>query len=198
MDAEIRAKELELYNLGKELEQLRAKHQGQEVKDYTFKTTYGEVKLSQMFGQKQGLFVIHNMGQGCRYCTLWADGLNAFLPHLETEFSVYLVSKDEPQLQRTFANQRGWRFNLASHLGGEYALQQSVEEGQNNYPGISYYTLDDGVITKKNNAVFGPGDEFASIWNLLSLAGRGEADWFPQFNYWQRPEQLDDGGKNLN
>ena len=28
-------------------------------------------------------------------------------------------------------------------------------------------------------------------------AGIGEADWTPQYIYWQRPEKMDDGGANL-
>jgi hypothetical protein len=35
------------------------------------------------------------------------------------------------------------------------------------------------------------------MWGLLGLAALGEAQWTPQFNYWRRPEQLDDGGANL-
>ena len=34
-------------------------------------------------------------------------------------------------------------------------------------------------------------------WGLLGLAGLSEEQWTPQYNYWLRPEQLDDGGENL-
>ncbi len=197
MDAAIRAKEKELYDLVKELEALRIAHEGEVVPDYEFQTIEGTVRLSEMFGEKEGLYLIHNMGQGCRYCTLWADGVNAFLPHLENEFSVVLVSKDDPETQRRFANERGWRFRLASHAGGAYAQEQSVVGGEGNYPGVSYYVKDGDSIRKKNNAVFGPGDAFCSIWHFLSLAGRTDQDWFPQYNYWSRPQKLDDGGKNV-
>src|SRR6266545_843481 len=54
-----------------------------EVGDYTFATRDGPVRLSQLFGDKASLFVIHNMGASCPYCTLWADGFNGFLPHIE-------------------------------------------------------------------------------------------------------------------
>ncbi len=52
------------------------------------------------------------MGQGCRFCTLWADGLNGVLAHLESAVSVVLLSRDPPRLQRDFANSRNWRFRL--------------------------------------------------------------------------------------
>jgi len=27
--------------------------------------------------------------------------------------------------------------------------------------------------------------------------GGSQSDWTPQFNYWRRPEKLDDGGENV-
>ncbi len=143
------------------------------------------------------LLVIHNMGQGCRYCTLWADGFNGFLPHLESAMSVVLVSKDPPDVQRTFANSRNWRFRLASHGGGPYIQEQTVMDGDNNTPGAVVYERDGDRIMRKNSAVFGPGDLYCSIWNLLGMAGLGAADWTPQYRYWQRPKKMDDGGANL-
>jgi hypothetical protein len=47
-----------------------------EVSDYEFSTIEGQVRLSELFADKEYLLVIHNMGAGCRYCTLWADGFN--------------------------------------------------------------------------------------------------------------------------
>ena len=52
------------------------------VPDYTFDTDHGTTTLTDLFGGRDTLLVIHNMGQGCRYCTLWGDGISPFLPHL--------------------------------------------------------------------------------------------------------------------
>jgi predicted dithiol-disulfide oxidoreductase (DUF899 family) len=164
------------------------------VPNYTFKTLDGSVSLLDLFGGKTKLFAIHNMGQGCRYCTLWADGLNAFVPHLESEFAVVLLSKDPPETQRTFANGRGWRFRMASHGGGDYIREQSVVPGQENMPGMVCYVRQGDQVLKQNSAVFGPGDLYCSMWHVLSLAGVGEEDWTPQYAYWKRPQKLDDGG----
>ena len=150
-----------------------------------------------MFGDKATLLLIHNMGQGCRYCTLWADGFNGFLKHLESVMSVVLVSKDPPELQRQFANSRDWRFRLASHGGGEYIREQTLMEGTENMPGAVVYERDGDKITRKNTCVFGPGDIYCSMWSLLGLAGLSEEDWTPQYAYWKRPEKMDDGGENL-
>lgn len=197
MSDEITEIEKQLYELTTKLNELRKVNTENEVPDYNFATLDGEVSLIDLFGDKDQLLVIHNMGQGCRYCTLWADGFNGFLPHLESAMSVVLVSKDSPELQRRFANSRGWRFRLASHGGGQYIQDQTVMAGEQNVPGAVVYERDGTRITRKNATVFGPGDLFCSIWNLLAMAGLSVTDWTPQYNYWQRPQQMDDGGENL-
>lgn len=197
MSDEISKIEKQLYELTMKLNELRKTSSGNEVQNYTFTTLDGDVTLLDLFSEHDRLLVIHNMGQGCRYCTLWADGFNGFLPHLESAMSVVLVSKDAPEVQRTFANSRNWRFRLASHGGGPYIQEQTVMEGDNNTPGAVVYERDGDRITRKNAAVFGPGDLYCSIWNLLGMAGLGAADWTPQYNYWRRSEKMDDGGANL-
>lgn len=197
MTDEITALEAQLYELTGKLNELRKTVQGTEVKNYTFMTLDGETSLLDMFGEHDRLLVIHNMGQACRYCTLWGDGFNGFLPHLESTMSVVLVSKDAPELQRNFANSRGWRFRLASHGGGDYIQEQTVMEPATNMPGAVAYERKGDKIYRLSSGVFGPGDLYCSIWNLLGLAGLGEAEWTPQYKYWTRPEKMEDGGENL-
>ena len=194
---EIRDIEQKIHTLMERLAKLQQSNRRNEVINYSFSTIEGEINLLDLFGEKDKLLLIHNMGQGCRYCTLWADGFNGFLPHLEATISVVLVSKDAPQLQRKFANSRGWRFRLASHEGGEYIQEQSVMKDSNNMPGAVVYERDGDKIYRKNDCVFGPGDIYCSMWSLLGLAGLNETSWTPQFSYWQRPKTLDDGGKNI-
>ena len=194
---EIRAIELQIHQLMEKLAKLQQSNRSNEVNNYKFSTLNGETNLLELFGEKDKLLVIHNMGQGCRYCTLWADGFNGFVQHLESIMSVVLVSKDPPKIQRQFANARGWRFRLASHGGGDYIQEQSVMEGSNNMPGAVVYERDGKKIYRKNGCVFGPGDIYCSMWSLLGLAGLNETNWTPQFSYWQRPKSLDDGGKYI-
>ncbi len=194
---EIPELEKQIFELTTKLNQLRKESAGDEVRNYEFATINGATSLLDMFGDKQQLLLIHNMGQGCRYCTLWADGFNGFLKHLESVMSVVLVSKDPPDLQRQFANSRDWRFRLASHCGRDYICEQTVMDGTENMPGAVIYERDGNKITRKTSCVFGPGDIYCSMWSLLGLAGLGEADWTPQYAYWKRPEKMDDGGANL-
>ena len=168
-----------------------------EVPDYAFQTIDGETSLSSLFGDRDRLLMIHNMGQGCRYCTVYADGINGVLSHLEDAMAVVLASKDSPAVQRNMANDRGWRFRLASHGGGAYMAEQCSMAGYENCPGAAVYEKKDGKIFRRGRTPFGPGDLFSPVWPFLALAGLGEADWTPQFHYWSRPEKLDDGGDNV-
>jgi predicted dithiol-disulfide oxidoreductase (DUF899 family) len=179
------------------LHELRKQAQPTPVRNYAFQTLEGSATLLDLFAGKSKLFAIHNMGQGCRYCMTWADGLNAFLPHLESGFAVVLFSKDPPATQRAFANARGWRFRMASHGGGDYIREQSVVPGKDNVPGMVCYVREGDQVRKLNSTVFGPGDMFCSIWHILSLAGVGEDDWTPQYAYWKRPQKMDDGGLKI-
>lgn len=197
MPSEIQEVEAQILTLTKRLAELRAENPGDEISNYTFETLNGKTTLLELFGGQKRLLVIHNMGQGCRYCTLWGDGLNGFVPHIESAMGLVLVSKDVPEVQRRFANSRGWRFQLASHGGGDYIKEQTVMEGANNMPGAVVYERRGDSIYRKNSCVFGPGDLYCSIWPLLGMAGMNETNWTPQFKYWNRPQRMDDGGENL-
>jgi predicted dithiol-disulfide oxidoreductase (DUF899 family) len=198
MTAEIRKIERQIHELTQQLNRLRGESPGEAVRNYRFETSSGSTSLLDLFGSMDTLLLIHNMGQGCRYCTLWADGFNGFVPHLESVMALTLVSRDPADLQRRFARSRGWHFNLASHGGGDYIREQSVGDGSGNSPGAVVYKRNGDNILRVNSCVFGPGDLYCSMWNLLGLAGMGDADWTPQFRYWSRPRKMDDGGKNLN
>lgn len=193
----IAAMEMKLYEMTLELNELKKQATSSEVPNYSFATLAGPSTLLELFSEKQKLLVIHNMGQSCRYCTLWGDGFNGLVDHLESAMSVVMVSKDTPELQREFANSRGWRFRLASHAGGKYITEQTVMEGSSNMPGAVVYERDGDTIMRRSSSVFGPGDLYSPMWNLLGLAGMTEADWTPQFRYWRQPEVLEDGGENV-
>jgi len=189
--------EMEIMEKAQELAALRQAEEGAEVEDYSFATHHGEIRLSDLFAGRKRLLMIHNMGQGCRYCTLWADGINGILDHLEDAMVVALVSKDPPDLQRRMALDRGWKFRLASHAGGDYMGEQCAMGEHANMPGAAVYQLEDGKIMRRGRTAFGPGDLYSPMWHFLSLAGIGMSDWTPQFHYWARPEKMDDGGENL-
>lgn len=189
--------EAEIMERTLKLAALRAAEPDAAVPDYAFATLDGEARLSSLFAGRDKLLVIHNMGQGCRYCTLWADGINGVLSHLEAAMAVVLVSRDPPETQRRLAQDRGWRFRMASHGGGAYITEQSVVAGQTNMPGCVVYARRGDAIVRRGRAPFGPGDLYSPFWHLIALAGLGTDDFTPQFHYWRRPSAMDDGGANV-
>lgn len=190
--------EAEIMEKAQKLAALRRAETPVEIGDYDFDGPTGGTSLSALFAGRDRLLVIHNMGQACRYCTLWADGLNGLVPHLEDAMAVVLVSKDPPETQRRLAQDRGWRFRMASHGGGAYMVEQCKMEGYDNCPGAAVYERRDGKLFRRGRTGFGPGDLYSPIWHLLALAGVGEGEWTPQFHYWRRPQKMEDGGENLN
>src|SRR5215831_3379847 len=73
----------QIRELRQNMRDVQAAVEPEPVKDYTFRRAGGgSVRLSELFGDKTDLFVIHNMGQSCPYCTLWADGFNGAYAHL--------------------------------------------------------------------------------------------------------------------
>lgn len=190
--------EYEIMQKSAKLAELRRATPAEPVGAYTFEGQGETVALADLFGGSDHLLMIHNMGQGCRYCTLWGDGFNGLLSHLEDAMAVVMVSKDSPDVQRRFANNRGWRFRMLSHGGGAYMTEQCVMGEHTNMPGAAVYGRRDGQIVRLGRTAFGPGDLYNPLWHLLSLGGRDHGDWVPQFGYWKRPDQLDDGGEGLN
>ena len=189
--------EYEIMQKAQQLAELRRQEPDVEVEDYPFQTAGGPTRLSDLFAGRDRLLVIHNMGQGCRYCTLWADGLNGVLDHLEDAMAVVLVSKDSPDVQRRMALDRGWRFRMASHGGGAYMEEQCVMGEHTNFPGAAVFEKRGDGIVRRGRTAFGPGDLYCSVWHFLALAGVAADGWTPQFHYWSRPQTLDDGGENI-
>ena len=194
---QIQELEQQIFELCGKLQELQKSVDPIEVPNYRFETEFGPTTMLDLFGNHDKLLLIHNMGQACRYCTLWADGFNGFVAHLESALSLVLVSKDSPEVQRRFANSRGWKYRLASHGGGPYMKEQAAMDEYENMPGAATYERNGDKIYRKNSCAFGPGDLYCSIWNLLGMAGLGEADWTPQYRYWTLPEKMEDGGENV-
>ena len=81
------------------LVELRRQLPPEPVEDYELTGPDGGVRLSAMFGDKSDLILIHNMGSGCPYCTMWADEFNGVLHHLESRAAFVVVSPDSPETQ---------------------------------------------------------------------------------------------------
>jgi predicted dithiol-disulfide oxidoreductase (DUF899 family) len=154
------------------------------VADYTFTSAGGEVRLSQLFGDKSALFVVHNMGRKCPYCTLWADGYNGTYDHLASRAAFVVSSPDPPEEQRTFAASRGWRFPMVSHRGTTFAKDMGYGDDNGGFlPGVSVFKRADGGIFRVSDTGFSELDDFCPVFHFLDLLPEGRAGWRPRFRY---------------
>lgn len=155
----------------------------QEVRDYELAGAHGKVRLSALFGGKDMLFVIHNMGTGCPYCTLWADGFNGVYDHLRDRAAFVLSSPDAPEKQRAFAAGRGWRFPMVSHQGTSFAADMGYMDDGRPMPGVSVFKRKGDKVLRVADTSFSPGDDFCGVWHLFDLIPEGAAGWQPKFRY---------------
>lgn len=177
--------ERELVQARKHVNELRGQASQRPVEDYTFQDTTGPVNLSDLFGARQDLLVIHNMGKSCPYCTLWADGFIGLYPHLNNRAAFAMVSPDDPQTQKEFGDSRGWPFRMVSSQGSTFSKDMGYESPEGKYhPGVSAFRKDeDGSIRRISSAPFGPGDEFCGIWHFFDLFEDGANEWQPKYTY---------------
>ncbi|MCB0825968.1 MAG: DUF899 family protein [Armatimonadetes bacterium] len=178
-----RIKELEtqIYQLKEELSQLRRENEGEVVADATFMTADGEVSLSDLFGDKDRLILIHNMGHTCSYCTLWADDANNYFPRIEERAAFALCSPDDPAKQAEVAAHRGWKFRMVSDAGKEFTRAMGYLDDEGYWhPGFSAFAKrEDGTIVRLNNTSFGPYDDFCPIWHYWDMIGLEQWSWQP-------------------
>src|SRR6267154_2797640 len=132
----------------------------EEVENYRLATTNGPVCLSELFGERDYLFVIHNMGKACPACTMWADGFNGVLPHLENRAAFVVSSPDTPEQQEKFKKSRGWHFRMVSHRGSSFATDMGYAGEDGFAPGVSVFKRKDGKILRVSDTSFRPGDDF--------------------------------------
>lgn len=177
---EIEALEQEILDKKKQLAALKRANR-EEVEDYVLETSEGAKPLSYFFGNKDELVVIHNMGRGCNYCSLWADGLTGFTKHIQTRAGFVLVSADSADRVTETAQRRGWNFPVASNAGSGFEKDMGfVGEDGSPWPGISAFTRENGKIYRHGYANLGEGDDFCPIWHIWALFPKDWNDWAPK------------------
>lgn len=162
----------EISSARKKMIKLLSKQSNMNVQDYVLKDKNGNnVNLSDLFGDKQDLILVHNMGKFCSYCTLWADGFSGVSYFIEKKAAFALVSPDAAEVHKEFAESRGWKFNSYSAAGSTFIKDMGYETDEGNYwPGVSVFRKDsDGKITRIAKDYFGPGDFYSSPWHFFDL-----------------------------
>lgn len=176
----------ELVECRRKFVELRKNVPAEKVGEYQFLDGDGrEVSLQSLFGEKDDLIVVHNMGKSCSYCTMWADGFNGVRHHLENRAAFALVSPDAPEVVKEFAESRGWKFMVLSNAGGKFTGDMGYESAEGNpHPGFSTFHREaDGNISRIAHAPFGPGDDFCAVWPMFDMLKDGANNWQPEFKY---------------
>ena len=190
--AALNAKREEIAALKAQMRTLQAEVEPEVVADCVLAGWDGPVRLSELFGAKRDLIMIHNMGTGCPACTMWADGFNGVYDHLAARAAFVLASPNPVDVQKKFAAGRGWRFPMVSYEGSRFAEDMGYREfGVAEFddklggwsPGVSTFRRDGERILRLSNAGFDDGDGFCVVFNLFDLIPDADPTWRPQYSY---------------
>ncbi len=185
-DRQVEELEYQLQDIKRKLAQLRRERPREEIGDYQLLDCEGrKASLSTLFGDHSRLILVHNMGRGCTYCTMWADGFVGLVPHLNDRAGFVVTSPDEPAAQKAFARSRGWNFPMYSVAGTSLVSDLGFDDPEQGLmPGVSVLVKEtDGKIYRVGRAEFGPGDDYCPVWHFLELFPEGIDGWEPKLNY---------------
>ena len=151
------------------------------VKNYEFLKSDGHsTSLLELFGDRNELIVVQNMGKSCSYCTMWADGFSGVYDYLVSKAPFVLATPDSPEVQQSFAKERNWPFPMVSTINNRFKKDMGFEKDDYQYPGVSTFKKeDDGSIYLVANDVFGPGDDYSSPWHFFDLLDSGVKGFNP-------------------
>ncbi len=183
-DDEIDVYRREIREIRARMTEARRKRPLEPVLDHVLYGVDGQKHLSDLFGDADDLILIHNMGKGCPYCTLWADGFNGVYDHLASRASFVVTSPDAPEAQAEFAKSRGWRFPMLSHKGSDFAQALGFRDPKSGWlPGVSTLKRTKQGLFRAAAEEFSPGDDFCFVWPMFDLLPEGAAGWRPRYRY---------------
>lgn len=170
--------------LRKKMREAQSTVEPEDVKDYVFpRAGGGTARLSELFGDKDTLFIVHNMGASCTSCTMWADGFNGVFDHLNDCSAFVVVSPDAPEDQKKFAASRKWRFPMVSYQGNTFGEDMGYRPEGRAMPGVSVFRRNGDKIMRVADTTFSPGDDFCAVWHFFDLIPGGAAGWRPKYQY---------------
>ncbi|MDM5318302.1 DUF899 family protein [Fictibacillus sp. b24] len=180
-EKEIELLEKEIFEKKAKLIELKKTVPQQQVENYHFlNSNNSTVTLLDLFGESDELMIIHNMGQSCSYCTMWADGFSGVYHHIKRKAPFYLSSPDVPEVQTRVAMERGWTFPMISTKENTFKKDLGFEKDGVKYPGVSTFRKDSqNNIYHVAKSIFGPGDDFCSVWPLIELLPSGSEGYKP-------------------
>jgi len=156
-----------------------------------------ELPLSELVGPKRTLVLMHFMFGGaqenpCPMCTMWADGYDGVVPHLQQHVDFGVVVAGDLSRIRGHARTRGWRnVRLLSCEGSTMKSDLAMETPDGGQlPGVSVFARRDGAVRHfyTGSAIMADGhyrgmDLLSPVWNFLDLLPDGRPDWMPSLDY---------------
>ena len=187
----------------------RAIPAGPVVQDYVFRegpadlsqtepSALSDIRLSDLFEAGKDTLVIGHMMYGvdwedaCPMCSMWLDGYNGVMRHLQDRINFAIVARAEIGKIRAWALKRGWHnLRLLSSHDNTFTQDFGMEQNGDQMPGISVFQKDgDGSIRQfyTGGAIMGEGeyrglDLYSPVWNLFDLLPGGRGEWFPKLEY---------------
>jgi predicted dithiol-disulfide oxidoreductase (DUF899 family) len=171
-------------------------------KTYTFATGEGAKTLGELFAGRSQLIVYHfmlgpNTPDGCPGCTMFADGFDGALIHLEHHDVTFLAASRAPlETLNAYKRRMGWRFPWVSSQGSDFNRDFSAfnETDRANGTGfnfgtpkraalnvikddelmaLSVFALEDGLVYHTYTCYDRGTDGLHLVWQLLDRAPKG-------------------------
>ncbi len=158
------------------------------------------VRLSQLFSSPERALVVQHVMYGkrqtspCPMCTMWVDGLDAVLRHIEQRADYVVASAADPVALRAHARARGWdhvRLLSCGDNSFQFDFCAEDEEGNQNST-VSVFMLDaNGQPRHFYSSHPQMADDInergvdllSPVWNLLDLTPQGRGDWYADLEY---------------
>jgi predicted dithiol-disulfide oxidoreductase (DUF899 family) len=126
-------------------------------------------------------------------CTLWADGYDGIIGHLDQRVRFAVVVAGDVAAFRDYARSRGWR-NLRVLSSADSSLKRDFgfEDAEGaQHPGASVFRLGaDGrprhfysVSAMLTPSQFRGMDQLSPLWNFLDLTPEGRGQFLPKRSY---------------
>jgi len=172
--------------------------------DYRFNTNDGEKSLADLFDSKSQLIVNHFMfgpdwEEGCKSCSLNADGYNGLSPHLAARDAAFVTASNAPLAKlQNYRKRLGWNFEWVACKGEDFNRdfhvsfsKEELNGGKAEYnfrefepfsdemPGISVFAKDDAGQVYHTYSSYSRGlDNIMGVYQYLDLLpkGRDEGD----------------------
>lgn len=171
---------------------------GPPASDYMFGASGGDVRFVDLFSDPARPLVLYHfmfgesMNQPCPMCSMWADGWNGVVRHVEQRVDFALVTQGTVDQNERLAAERGWtnlRWLSAAGTSFKRAYGSQDNEG-NQQPFLTVFELHDGQprLTYSGGAHIA-GDHWrgvdllSPVWHFFDLTRQGRGDFMPRLDY---------------